>query len=605
MKLRKILIILLFTLIFATYLTVIAYNSEKFMDAWVLEGIFCITLAFLIITILVSYLLFPYKTGVIFFLSIYSFFIVTIPVLKYPNETNIVGCWDSLAHYSFSNWILSHGRIPQNVDLIYSVQYGFHPGNGILPSTLTLVTVFRLGFSMNVILIINYLVYILLLYSLTVSKQFISSKRMPLTVYMLISTIFSLLFLWHYYVGMTISYVFIGIILYYILRWTLFKENMTLNSYILFTIVFLGLLLTHLSSTTLIILFLIVFSLFFNLVCFLYNEMKYELNLKNINLLLLSVVMIYILYQFFADYLFTHSLIRSAVKIIQGLYIREFYLVSSKAELYGLSFSEILRLGISAWIKYLIIVFVAMSLVVYIFIKHLIGRIKIERKNFFPRDFVISFMIIISGLLWLVGYIATGELMQGGRVIPILQFITIYSIFLFVKTKNIDDGSKKIKDRIKIFVLFFFLLLNIISNYGLQPISPIIRVENYNMRAGITIGPVSDYVLFAIVFTNAHISAGVTFAGLEPYITFGYMDLLWNVSSKKLFIRDLSLSNDSLIALGDILKYTENAIIPMTPFDNVIPGKLGYRKFYEVPTMYLVINCDLIYTNRYYILFFR
>ncbi|MCC6056449.1 MAG: hypothetical protein LM583_07220, partial [Desulfurococcaceae archaeon] len=71
MKLRKILIILLFTLIFATYLTVIAYNSEKFMDAWVLEGIFCITLAFLIITILVSYLLFPYKTGVIFFLSIY------------------------------------------------------------------------------------------------------------------------------------------------------------------------------------------------------------------------------------------------------------------------------------------------------------------------------------------------------------------------------------------------------------------------------------------------------------------------------------------------------------------------------------------------------
>jgi len=149
------------------------------------------------------------------------------------------------------------------------------------------------------------------------------------------------------------------------------------------------------------------------------------------------------------------------------------------------------------------------------------------------------------------------------------------------------------------------LLLNIISNYGLQPISPIIRVENYNMRAGITIGPVSDYVLFAIVFTNAHISAGVNFAGLEPYITFGYMDLLWNVSSKKLFIRDLSLSNDSLIALGDILKYTENAIIPMTPFDNVIPGKLGYRKFYEVPTMYLVINCDLIYTNRYYILFFR
>jgi len=594
----------LLTLVFVAYFLNLIHNSKAFVDAWVLEGILWPSLTLLIIIALLSYLLFPNKKAVVFSLSIYTFLIIILPILKYPNKINIVGCWDSLAHYSFSNWILLSGSIPHNANLIYSILYGFHPGNGVLPSILSLVSKMTLGFSMNTILISSYLVYILLLYSITVSRQPSRAKETPLITYLFISAIFSLLFLWYYYVGMTISYGFIAIILYYVLKWIALEENISLNSYALLIIVFLGLLVTHLSSCSLIFLFLTLFCIFLNVIihlCSSYNKVKLEFNVRVFNSFLISLIAIYILYQFFVDYLLTHSLVKSAIKIIQGFYMREFYLVSSRVGLYKLSLGELVRMGIAMWPKYLIIVLVAMSLFVYM----LIRRMKKEHSSFFLIDSIIGFMILIAGMLWFVGYVATGELMQGGRAIPILQFIVVYSILLFVNAKdNTYTSTERLKSKIKILIFIFLLFLGIISNYGLQPVAPTLRVENYNMKTSVAIGPVSDYVLSAIEFTNAYISTGVTFIGLEPYITFGYMDLLWNVTLKKVITKDLATTNDTLVALNEIFKHSKDIVIAMTPYDNVVPGKLGYKGFYEVPTMYLSKKCNLIYSNKYYMLFY-
>jgi hypothetical protein len=82
-----------------------------FIDVWPLEGIFWEMVATIIAICLLSYFLFDDRTSVIILLITQAFLVVVPPVLKYPNAPSITGPWNSVAHYSFDEWIIVNGYI--------------------------------------------------------------------------------------------------------------------------------------------------------------------------------------------------------------------------------------------------------------------------------------------------------------------------------------------------------------------------------------------------------------------------------------------------------------------------------------------------------------
>jgi glycosyltransferase involved in cell wall biosynthesis len=119
----------------------LSWKSTPFIDVWPLEGIFWETVAVIAVISLLSYKLFNKITArLLIFLGIQALLIVVLPVLKYPNALNIMGPWDSAAHYSFAKWIIVNGNVDTARNLYYSDQYGYHPGNGIIPATLSLLS---------------------------------------------------------------------------------------------------------------------------------------------------------------------------------------------------------------------------------------------------------------------------------------------------------------------------------------------------------------------------------------------------------------------------------------------------------------------------------
>ncbi len=162
-EMRRTIIILLITLIFALYLMFLTWTSSSFIDTWPLEGIFWETVAVIVTISLLSYLLFDDRASVIIPLITQAFLEVVVPILKYPNTLSITGPWDSVARYSFAEWIIVNGYVDTAGILYYSDQYGYHPGNGIIPASLSLLSSITLGWSMNIVLIVIHMGYILLI----------------------------------------------------------------------------------------------------------------------------------------------------------------------------------------------------------------------------------------------------------------------------------------------------------------------------------------------------------------------------------------------------------------------------------------------------------
>ncbi|MEM3609957.1 MAG: hypothetical protein QW076_03585, partial [Candidatus Anstonellales archaeon] len=186
---------------------------------------------------------------------------VYLPIVKYSNYLECYGAYDSLAHYSFALGLLINGFIQQSGS-IYSNYYNYHAGNGLLPVFLSIVMAMPLGYSMLVILIISYFVYIANLLSL-IKKWWVDTEIESYSSFLIISMLLSFLFVWCYYLGITISYAFISIILYFLVKWIILnKGKMEKNSYTIFIIVYFGLTLTHLSSASIITLYMLILVIF-------------------------------------------------------------------------------------------------------------------------------------------------------------------------------------------------------------------------------------------------------------------------------------------------------------------------------------------------------
>ena len=206
------LVILLITL--SMYLVFVTWNSSPLIDVWPLEGILWETIATVVIVVMLSWVLFQSRAFIIVPLITLAFLVVVIPVLKYPNELSITGSGDSCAHLSFAKWIIVNGHVDTAGNLYYSDQYGSHPGNGIIPATLSLISSISLGWSMNTVLTAVYSAYMLfLLTALKVVGRHMNEDADVVKALWLIATFTLAVNLPVYYGGVELGYVYVAGIL--------------------------------------------------------------------------------------------------------------------------------------------------------------------------------------------------------------------------------------------------------------------------------------------------------------------------------------------------------------------------------------------------------
>lgn len=607
--------IIVASMIMIFYVLFIAVSAMVFVEVWVFEKILVPSILVVIAFLFLAWYGFGRNSIVasifcsIFFISL----TVLIPVMKYPNSIGVYGPWDSLAHYSFSEWIALYGRIPQNDELYYSSQYGFHPGNGLLPATLFLMSSIPLGWSMNIVLLASYITYVALFYIivkyLAVYSIFTkSSVNKSMNAFLLLMAIFSLMLFPPYYGGVELSYAFSAFIVYLIVTMfylrpmqhasTLFGKSLT------FLIVFIGLLLTHYSTATIIILLTGLLMMYF-LVQHFRGRSVYGFHI------LLSIIVIYMLHEIFSDVILYSQTVEGALRRLISLYIWELEQYKKATETHAyLSLFDLIRYLLASYTK-AVVLFVLAVLEILLWLFSLkFARLKIS--NSVPKYLIL--LQLFTLLTWFAGYLGVGSFLSGGRCLMILQiFIGLNALGILLSVSSLKEHvrdftasrSSRVRAFLQYLIAIAIIVFGVLSNHGLYILNQTLKYheESYFLTGT---GVVNDFPLEAMHFVNNYGSNGVVFLSIQPYITFGYSDLLWNISKmpKHGFILAGDFPEDAVERINSLMESKTNTIIPMPTVDNIVAGgKLGLRSYYIKPFETLSQKAALIYNNKYYTLF--
>jgi hypothetical protein len=586
---RRTIIILLITLILALYLMFLTWNSSSFIDVWPLRGIFWETIVVIAAITLLSYLLFDSRASVIIPLITQAFLVVVLPVLKYPNALNITGPWDSTAHYSFANWIIVNGRVDTAGILCYSDQYGYHPGNGIVPASLSLLSSITLGWSMNIVLIVIYTGYILFILATLKSFGWLKSESIDIRRSLLLLAILTLsIQLPVYYGGVEIGYIYAGGILYAFIRLMRRKEDV-FKSIILVLVIFWGLLITHFSTAVIMLAYmLIIVSML--ITAKLFSKTGIPGITPKVMIPTFMMLSAFVIYEIYSDIFLFTGVAREAIRILYSLYIREIQVAKTAMETRGLSFSDLVQYLVSYYAKTIIVL-------TLIFI-HTIG-LSIRWRSLNRDEKMLALLLFASYPTWIIGWAGVGSFMVGSRAFSLICFL--FSISLAITYEKLH--GLLIKSGRLAFPLFL-IVLGFVANFGL-PFMPIIRAggDTYTY-AVFSQGGFSDYVLHPVVYVSSYVGDS-SFLCLSPYITFGLCDIMWQTPKipKHGSISPSVLSPEGIV---DIVRnyLGKQAIIPQPLRESLIPGLIGYRSLYKKTFYFLLENGKaLIYSNSFYILF--
>jgi len=590
LKRNKTFTIFILTIALGVYLIFLTRNSRAFVDVWPLEGVFWETTAVIIAITLLSYILFRGRASVIIPLITLAFLVVVIPVLKLPNALNLTGPWDSVAHYSFAKWILVNGRVDTVGNLYYSGQYGFHPGNGILPSSLSLLSSISLGWSMNAVLIAVYLGYMLFLVATLKRLGHLESGSMNIDIIKVLwlIAIFTLSIPLHvYYGGVELGYIYAGGVLYAFIRWLMRDDYASVRSLMLMLIVFLGVLSTHLSTAVIIVAYILISMLTLLIIKpFSKNPMSMEAPLRMLAPAIL-LTSIFILYEIYIDVFLFGNTLKGAIHAIYSLYVREIEIARVAVETRGLTFIDLLQYLVSAYAKSIIILGLIVIHTVTLLLKS--ASLSYEEKKLF-------LLLLASYTTWIIGWSGVGSFLSGARAFSVICFllsinivITYEKLYGFLIKKNL-------------FIIPLFLMaLGFATNFGL-PFQPTIKIEEDSYTyPTLSQGGFSDYVLHPTTFVSSHVKSS-PFLCLSPYITFGLCDLMWHSPRvpRSGFIAPKVTAPDGIIEIvrGYLNRLDRDVIIPQLTRDRVLPGPIGYRSLYEKPLLFLLEKGKaLIYNN--------
>jgi len=586
---RRTIIILLITLILALYLMFLTWNSSSFIDIWPLEGIFWETVAVIVAISLLSYLLFGDRASVIIPLITQAFLVVVLPVLKYPNALSITGPWDSVAHYSFAEWIIVNGYVDTAGILYYSDQYGYHPGNGIIPASLSLLSSITLGWSMNMVLIVTYMGYILFILATLKSFGWLKSESTDIRRSLLLLAILTLsIQLPVYYGGVELGYIYAGGILYFFIRLVKRKDDIS-KSIILVLVIFMGLLITHFSTAVIMLAYvLIIVSMLITIKLF--SKTCIAGITPKVTMLAFIMLSAFVIYEIYSDVFLFTGVARGAIHILYSLHIREIQVAKTAMETRGLSLSDLVQYLVSSSGKTIVVL-------TLIFIHTIWLSIRWRSLNHDGK--LLALLLFASYPTWMIGWAGVGSFLSGARAFSLICFL--FSISLATTYEKLY--GLLIKGSRFAFPLFL-IVLGFVANFGL-PFMPIIRAgDDTYTYAVFSQGGFSDYVLHPVTYVSSYNSVS-SFLCLSPYITFGLCDIMWQTPKipKHGSISPSMLTPESIM---DIVRnyLGKQVIIPQPLRENLIPGLIGYCSLYKKTFYFLLENGKaLIYSNGFYILF--
>jgi hypothetical protein len=595
------------------YLINVKSINTSFADEWVLKGIFVEFTALMLLLIILSFILFnDIISSSLFFNIIMITLIIFTPLLKYVNAISLASRYDALAHYSFALWIVRHSHVAPLDKLYYSSVLGggyvFHPGNGLTPAILHIVTAITLDYSMNVVLLLNYIGYVtfmLLILAKIISKEgslyssFHSNVTYFFMLFLVITTLISVIYFCPAFSGTFIAYLYTAFLFYCIMTYvTEMGSFCTLNkriSIIAFLIVYLALLLTHFSTA-------IIVTFYFGLLIIL----SLKINVLKISSTLKTAIVIsifaFLTYEFFYDVLLVHSGITNAIKMIATMYLRELKEGAEAIERHkDISLIDLVRYFVATQTKitYIgIIVFLCLVISLLLVVRTLNDKAVIALNI---RALVILFLS--SLVMYIPGYSGVGSL-EGGivRMLPLLQIPLITTTFYFF-TIFIQKLPRKLFRNFLAFLLSLLIILGYMFNYNLVPLAPTMRYygEEYRFSGFI---PISIYDYNAIHFVAIFGTGTIKFITLSPFTTFGYADLLWNTSKipRHGFISLSPDPDEATEMIKSLVNQVKSGVIPLYLTDR-LSGRIGLKSYYEKLFEILESETSMIYNNKYYALF--
>ncbi len=575
--------------IFVAYLFYLKLNSTAFIDPWPLHGVAIETILVITIAMIIVFRIFRRSIAILIFTIYYTFIVLFLALFKYINIFYINGPWDSMAHYSFSLWILQYSKIDTLGYTYYAREYGHHPGNGLLPAMLSLVTHIRLDINMNLLLFISYLNYLIFIYILVINLLYKNLNFYGFKDYVvLIALITALTYVYPYYSGVALVFGVVGALLYIILT-SILKHNdqyLSANSIILFSILYAGLLLIHL-STAIITLAFIVFTVLFN---------SMILRSKKLIPLVYLTALIFLVYELFVDYtLFGGSLISAISRVLQA-YVQETQLIQFAISHRQFSLVDLLLFALSYYGKILLIPVVLFLVFLYTFY-----RVLKEKHNYFLK--LLTSAYVASLLTWIIGWAGVGSLLSGRRALAVISFVgVVLLVYLMYSNKNVLFKLRNIQISL-LFVIIF--MVTFLSSFGLPLKLTIVTEEGDYSWPTVYQGGFSIYLSHSIMFLNS-LESGLPYLCLQPFTAFGLCDLLWHRPKipKLGFIEPEVTHPKEIIELVKRYSNYGNDVIFPLPLGDVMPGPLGYTLLYLIPYSYLVNSSNvLIYNNGYYLLF--
>jgi len=593
-KIRDFIIVLVMTAVLSFYLLFVTWNSSPFVDVWPLEGLFWETVAVIIMVTILSCMLFQGSASLIIPLVTQVFLVVVIPVLKYPNALNIVGPWDSTAHYSFAKWIVVNGHVDTAGNLYYSNQYGFHPGNGIIPATLSMLSSISLGWSMNAVLIAVRSGYVLLLLAtLKMLKQLLPERANMGKALWLLAVFTLAIGLSVYYSGVDLGYVYVGGILYVFVRWLFRGEVAFVRRMTIVFLIFLGLVFTHLSTATIMVAYVLIATLALSAESLFRGKGMTRKNSWKLLFLALLMVSIFVVYEVCVDVSLFGRVLQVALRIIYSIHIGELKKASSMAvSAKGMSFIVLLQLLVSNYTKLIIVLGLILIHTVMLLVKwHFLSS----------NEKVVAFLLFASYPTWLAGWAGTGEFLAGGRALSVICFLFALSLAL-----TCEKLYKPLIKRGVLLIPLVLIALGFVANFGL-PFQPAIRGDkDLYTYSTYSQGGFSDYVLHPIIYVSSH-TTDTPFLCLKPYTGFGLCDLIWyspKIPEHGPIGPKVSAASPSII-IELIKNYLDkNVIVPQPIRDSLLPGIVGYHSLYEKPLQFLLEKGKaLVYNNGLYTTF--
>ena len=557
-------------LIYVFFAVILVFSAvflqRDYQDSWVLEGL---TIQTLLVAIPFLILAINIRSSSRLVLLIASFLMLLSLVvnLKY---VQISGVFDSIAHYGFTNRLISTGHVPETG--FYAREYSGTPGMHIFLASLTQVTGLSTTVAIKLFLVIVSAMPPFILYLLIKNVTTESSRR-----FLLLGTCFTLplaSILFGTTFALPMYFLFISVFL----RQTIMSGSSRSFSVILI-IIAPSLIISHGITPLFLTVLMFCTPFVLKILSFVRRE-KSPLRLsKYLHFALFLSIFLLSWWMSTAKYLFNSFLVNT----IQSIFLKTTAAISIPSAFMELSFLEQLTLGYIRF--YQLIIIIILSLV------GLILYLKVYRKDYSKTTqdtyfhviciIIATIIISIPFLFSLQGYTFERFIIYSKLLSPLFIGLSLFSL------ANLLRFNVKRKSVQNILFTLFLLLLFIPFLFVVYAPQPLIPTNNENEYLVDYRSVNTIYQISMIQFAEVHHTTGFTIAAdtVTSWQIFG----LTNTSFYSDYIWDNPLSENK--TQGDLI------LLHYSGVAGPLNEKVDYRTRSKLNELKYTMGNNVIYDN--------